>query len=174
MVCDGLGRPLTFFLLPGQMSDAKGALVLMDALPPTKALLADKSYDADWFREAAEDKGNAACIQARRGRRNPARHDRKLYKQRHRIEDLFARLKDWRRIATRYDRCGELLPSAICIAATVMFWLRVLTLTTEPHCTVCLWERVWRDILWVMQFAQDILVRMIKLEKIGHLLFHPG
>ncbi|KPP86638.1 MAG: transposase [Rhodobacteraceae bacterium HLUCCA08] len=56
MVCDGLGRPLTFFLSPGQMSDAKGALVLLDALPPAKMLLADKGYDADWFREALETK----------------------------------------------------------------------------------------------------------------------
>ena len=105
------------------MSDAKGALVLMDALPPAKVLLGDKGYDADWFREALEDKGIAVCIPARRGRKYPASHDRKLYKQRHRIENLFARLKDWRRIATRYDRCGELFLSAICIAATVMFWL---------------------------------------------------
>jgi transposase len=123
MVCDRLGRPLTFFLSPGQMSDAKGALALLDALPPARTLLADKGYDADWFREALEEKGISACIPARRGRKNPAGHDRKLYKQRHRIENLFARLKDWRRIATRYDRCGDLFLSAICIAATVIFWL---------------------------------------------------
>ena len=123
MICDGLGRPLTFFLSPGQMSDAKGALALLRDLPPARTLLADKGYDADWFRQALEDRGIAACIPARRGRRNPASHDRKLYRQRHRIENLFARLKDWRRIATRYDRCGELFLSAICIATTVMFWL---------------------------------------------------
>ena len=105
------------------MSDAKGALALLDALPPAKVILTDNGYDADWFREALDQKGIAACIPARRGRKNPASHDRKLYKQRHRIENLFARLKDWRRIATRYDRCGELFLSAICIAATVMFWL---------------------------------------------------
>src|SRR6056297_881926 len=80
-------------------------------------------YDADWFREALEDIGIAACIPARRGRKNPASHDSALYRQRHRIENLFARLKDWRRIATRYDRCADLFLSAICIAATVMFWL---------------------------------------------------
>jgi transposase len=57
------------------------------------------------------------------GARPPAIHNQTLYKQSHRIENLFARLKDWRRIATRYDRCGELFLSAICIAATVMFWL---------------------------------------------------
>ena len=96
---------------------------LMDALPPAKVLLGDKGYDADWFREALEDRGIAVCIPARRGRKYPAGHDRKLYKQRHRIENLFARLKDWRCIATRYDRCGELFLSVICIAATVMFWL---------------------------------------------------
>jgi transposase len=59
----------------------------------------------------------------RRGRKNPARHERKLYKQRHRLENLFARLDDRRWIAARYDRCGELFRSATCIAATVMFWL---------------------------------------------------
>ena len=66
MVCDGLGRPLTFFLSLGQMSDAKGALALLDALPPVKMLLGDKGYDVDWFREVLEDKGSAACIPARR------------------------------------------------------------------------------------------------------------
>ena len=123
MVCDGAGRPLTFFLSPGQMSDAKGAAALLSALPPARVLLADKGYDANWFREALQQRGIAACIPARRGRKNPASHNRKLYKQRHRIENLFARLKDWRRIATRYDRCSELFLSAICIAAIVLFWL---------------------------------------------------
>jgi len=136
MVCDGLGRPLTFFLSPGQMSDARGVAALLGDLPPATVLLADKGYRAidaplvratmaraDWFREALSEKGIVPCIPARRGRRKPASHDRKLYKQRHKIENLFARLKDWRRIATRYDRCGELFLSAICIAATVMFWL---------------------------------------------------
>lgn len=105
------------------MSDAKGALALLSDLPSAKVLLADKGYDADWFREALQSKRIAACIPARRGRKNPARHDRGLYKKRHRIENLFARLKDWRRIATRYDRCAELFLSAICIAAAVTFWL---------------------------------------------------
>ncbi len=121
MVCDGLGRPLIFFLSPGQMSDAKGALALLSALPPAKTLLADKGYDADWFRDALEEKGMAACIPVRCGHKNPATHDRMPYKQRHRIENLFARLKDWRGIATRYDRCCELFLSAVHIAATVKF-----------------------------------------------------
>jgi transposase len=50
-------------------------------------------------------------------------YDKALYRQRHRIENAFGRLKDWRRIATRYDRCAHTFFSAICIAATVTFWL---------------------------------------------------
>ncbi len=122
-VCDGRGRPLSFFLSAGQMSDAKGALALLGSLPPAKMLLGDKGYDADWFREALIKRGTEACIPARRRRKKPVEHDAKLYRQRRRVENLFARLKDWRRIATRYDRCGELFLSAICIAATVIFWL---------------------------------------------------
>ena len=123
MVCDAQGRPLTFFLSPGQMGDAKGALALLNALPPARTLIADKGYDADWFRVALADRGIATCIPARRGRKAPAKHDSRLYRQRHKIENLFARLKDWRRIATRYDRCGDLFLSAIAIAAAVIWWL---------------------------------------------------
>ena len=50
-------------------------------------------------------------------------HDAILYKQRHKIENMFGRLKDWRRIHTRYDRCAHTYFSAICIAAAVIFWL---------------------------------------------------
>ncbi len=88
------------------MSDAKGALALLGSLPPGNMLLGDKGYDADWFRDALTERGISACIPACRGRRNPADHDATLYPKRHRVENLFARLKDWRRIATRNDRCG--------------------------------------------------------------------
>ena len=50
------------------------------------------------------------------------KYDAERYKQRNRIERMFGRLKDWRRIATRYDRCAHTFMSAICIAATVIFW----------------------------------------------------
>jgi transposase len=50
-------------------------------------------------------------------------HDRTLYRQRHEIENMFGRLKDWQRVHTRYDRCAHTLMSAICIAALVIFWL---------------------------------------------------
>ncbi len=123
MVSDGRGRPLTFFLSPGQMSDAKGALVLLAEMPPAKRLIGDKGYDADWLRDELKARNVRVCISARTGRNRPASHNRKLYKKRYRIENAFARLKDWRGIAMRYTRCGDLFLSAIALAAVVSLWL---------------------------------------------------
>ena len=81
---------------------------------------------ADWFREAPADRGIASCIPARKGRNVAATHDPVLHRQRHRIETMFARLKDWRRVATRYGRCADTYLSAIvlaaALAAAVRFW----------------------------------------------------
>lgn len=64
------------------------------------------------------------------GRKQPDRHDKRRYRHRSRIEIMFGRLKDWWRVATRYDRCPTAFLSAVALAATVIFWLlkRVLTL----------------------------------------------
>lgn len=86
-------------------------------------LLADRGYDADWFRWALREKGIAPCIPPRKGRNALIPYDPGLYKQRHLIENAFARLKDWPRIATRYDRCADLFLSACALAAIVLFWL---------------------------------------------------
>ncbi len=110
-------------LSEGQMSDYKGAALMIDALPPAAQLLGDKGYDADWFRQALAERGITACIPSKSNRKKPIEHDRKLYRQRHKIENMFGRLKDWRRIHTRYDRCAHTFMSAICIAATLIFWL---------------------------------------------------
>ena len=122
-VCDGHGRPLILLLSEGQMSDYKGAALMLDALPRAKELLGDKGYDADWFRQALTERGITACIPSKSNRKTPIEHDRALYRERHKIENMFGRLKDWRRIHTRYDRCAHTFMSAICIAATVIFWL---------------------------------------------------
>ena len=122
-VCDGKGRPLVMLLSEGQMSDFKGAALMLPAMPGAKELLADKGYDADWFREALANRKIAACIPSKSNRKAPIPHDAVLYKQRHRIENMFGRLKDWRRVHTRYDRCAHAYFSAICIAAAVIFWL---------------------------------------------------
>ena len=111
-------------LSEGQMSDFKGAALMLPAMPGAKELLADKGYDADWFREALANRKIAACIPSKSNRKTAIPHDAVLYKQRHKIENMFARLKDWRRIATRYDRCAHTFFSAICIAASVAFYLK--------------------------------------------------
>ena len=110
-------------LSEGQMSDYKGAALMLDALPPAKVLLGDRGYDAGWFRSALAARGIVACIPSKSNRKIPIAHDRTLYRQRHKIENTFGRLKDWRRIHTRYDRCAHTFFSAICIAATVIFYL---------------------------------------------------
>jgi transposase len=103
-------------LTEGQMSDYKGAALMIDALPKAKALLADRGYDADWFRNALAKRGIAACIPSKTNRKVPIPHDTGLHRQRQRIENMFDKLKDWRRIHTRYDRCAHTFMPAICIA----------------------------------------------------------
>lgn len=105
------------------MSDCKGAALMLDALPRAKALLGDRGYDADWFSKALADRNITACIPSKKKRTIQIQHDAALYRQRHKIENMFGRIKDWRRIHTRYDRCARTFMSAICIAATVIFWL---------------------------------------------------
>ena len=105
------------------MSDYKGAALMIDALPPAKAMLGDRGYDADWFRSALAKRGITPCIPSKANQKVAIPHDRKLYRQRHKIENMFGRLKDWRCIHTRYDRCAHTFMSAIAIALTVIFWL---------------------------------------------------
>jgi transposase len=110
-------------LTEGQMSDYKGAALMLEALPRARELIADKGYDGDWLRQALAERGTRPCIPSKTNRKVQIPHDRALYRERHKIEIMFGRLKDWRRIHTRYDRCAHIFFSAICIAATVIFWL---------------------------------------------------
>jgi transposase len=105
------------------MSDYKGAALMIDALPRARHLIADRGYDADWFGRALAERGTTACIPPKRNRKVAIPHNAALYRQRHKVEIMFGRLKDWRRIHTRYDRCAHTFMSAIFIAATLIFWL---------------------------------------------------
>lgn len=122
-VTDAIGRPITFFMSAGQVSDYTGAAALLRELPDADWVIADRGYDADWFRYALEDKEIKPCIPGRKQRKAPVKYDKRRYKRRNRIEIMFGRLKDWRRIATRYDRCPKVFLSAVALAATVLFWL---------------------------------------------------
>ena len=114
---------MILLLTEGQVSDYRGAATVLPALPEADILIADRGYDSDGFRAALEDRGIEPCIPGRRNRKLAIDYDTVRYKQRNCIERMFGRLKDWRRIAMRYDRCAHAFMSAICIAATVIFWL---------------------------------------------------
>ena len=86
-------------------------------------LLADRGYDADRFRDALEGKDIKPCIPGRKSRNEPIEYDKRRYRRRYRIEIMFGRLKDWRRVATRYDSCPTAFFPAIALAATIIFWL---------------------------------------------------
>jgi putative transposase len=110
-------------LTEGQASDHRGAALMLPKLPPAKELIAERGYDSARFRAARAQRGIAAWIPSRRSRKHLIPHDAMLYRQRHRIETMLARLNDWRRIATRDDRCARTLLAAIILAAIVILWL---------------------------------------------------
>ena len=111
-------------LTAGQISDHVGAKILYPALPDgiEAVMIADKGYDCDAYRAALKAKGMTTCIPPRKRRVSPATYCKTQYKQRHKIENMFGKLKDWRRIATRYDRRADVFMAAITLAAIVIWW----------------------------------------------------
>ena len=119
---DALGNPTGFHLTPGQTCDLDGADVLLEDII-TDTVLADTAYDADQrVIERLKQQGKTAVIPPRRNRKTPRDYDRELYKARHLVENFFAKLKQYRAIATRYDKLAETFLSAIYMAAS-MIWL---------------------------------------------------
>ena len=119
---DALGNPLAFLLTPGQAHDLDGA----DALLPQMAadtLLADKAFDAD---ERVIDPllaaGKTAVIPPKSNRKSQRLYDKHAYKARHLIENFFCKLKQFRAIATRYDKTARNFLAAIHLTAAVI-WL---------------------------------------------------
>ena len=78
--------------------------------------------------QGCTSKGIMPCIPGRKSLTKPVKYDKRRYNSRNRIEIMFGRLKDWKRVATRYDRCPTVFLSAVALAATVLFWLWVLSL----------------------------------------------
>jgi transposase len=119
---DSLGNPLGFHLTPGQACDLDGAdKLLPDLIADT--VLADKAYDADErVIELLKAQKKTAVIPPKRNRKILRAYDRELYKARHLIENFFAKLKQYRAIATRYDKRAVNFLGAIYLAASVT-WL---------------------------------------------------
>ena len=91
-------------------------------IPATTPLLAEKDYDADWLRTDLRKSGTVPVITGTRSRKRPIRYDKLRYKDRWRAEAVFCLLKDFRRVATRYDKLARNYASAVVLVAVVVFW----------------------------------------------------
>ena len=122
MVVRGLGCPVRFLLTAGHRGDSPQALPLIEDLP-AEVVMADAAYDADKLRQAIAAKGAVAVIP-----NNPSRSlkhplDKHLYAQRHLVECCFSKLKQFRRVATRFEKTARNYLAVVTIAAIVL-WLR--------------------------------------------------
>ena len=120
---DCLCRPIAFLLTGGNVADCTAADELLEQLPQTRLVHGDKGYDSDAVRRKIERSGAAPNIPPKSNRRWKNCFSPYLYRDRNAIERSFGRLKDFRRIATRYDRSATNFLAAVCIAATVSYWL---------------------------------------------------
>jgi len=122
-VTDHKGRLRRFHLTGGHRHDLVGADPLLLEQAGTGPLLADKAYDAKALRAALEAQGREVVIPPKANAVDPAPYDEALYKERNWIERAFGRLKDYRRIATRYDKLARNFAAAIALVATRMWFM---------------------------------------------------
>ena len=107
----------------GVTADVKAAPLFADAIRGAGFLIADKGYDANSFRRSLRETGARPVIPGRSNRKRPIEYDKERYRDRHLIENAFCRLKDFRRIAPRYDKLSRNFLSAAALATLVAFWL---------------------------------------------------
>jgi transposase len=116
---DALGNLVRFLLLPGQRHDSIGAEPLL-AGTDIGALIADKGFDNDWIRHELDARGATAVIPPKADRVRPIACDFAMYRWRHLVENFFCNLKQFRRIAPRYDKTDQSFAAMIHLAAIVM------------------------------------------------------
>jgi transposase len=122
-LADAKGRLLSILLTGGQAHDCPVAERLIRRTRPAKKLLGDKAYDSAELRQWLADRGTKAVIPSLSNRKHPFSYEKKTYKSRHRVENAICRLKDFRRIATRYDRLARNFLAAVCLVATIVWWI---------------------------------------------------
>ncbi len=120
---DGECRPIAFLLTGGQVADCTAGSLLLKQMPDAPILNGDKGYDSDAIRRQVEERGAMPNIPPKSNRLWKNCFSPFLYRDRNAIERMFCRLKDFRRIATRYDRLAINYLAAVCLAATVCYWL---------------------------------------------------
>ena len=120
---DTLGRPVVLTVTAGNVSDVTMAEALLAEVDSCRYVLTDKGYDSDKLRNAIRAKGAKPVIPGRKSRKRKVRFDKIRYKFRWLAEAVFCRLKDFRRVATRYDKLARNYASALAIATIVAYWL---------------------------------------------------
>ena len=116
---DALGNLARFVLLPGQRHDSLGVAPLITGID-FQALLGDKAFDIDWIRAELDQRGATAVIPPKADRARFIACDFAMYKWRHLVENFFCDLKEFRRIATRYDKTDTSFAAMIHLAATYL------------------------------------------------------
>ncbi len=119
---DALGNPLKFMITPGQRHDITVAQQLIENVHNC-TVIADKGYDANWFRELLSSKNCLTVIPSRANRKKPYDYDKDLYKERHAIECLFSKIKHYRRVFSRFDKSLKSFTSFVAIVGALI-WLR--------------------------------------------------
>src|SRR5262249_19219091 len=122
-VVDDECRPWVFVTTPGNTADCVVAETCVSLIPGITELVADKGYDTDAFRDVLKARGIKTVIPGKSNRKKRIRYDKEAYKGRNVVERCFCRLKDWRRIATRYDKLARNFLSALCFVAMLAYWL---------------------------------------------------
>ena len=125
MAADANGNPINFIVTGGDVHDSKVANNIIDELDGADYLVADKGYDSDAIRSYAKKNAITPCIPRRSNsiKANPG-FDSYLYKLRHMVENLFARLKHFRSIATRFDKLAQNYRATIYLACSLV-WFKV-------------------------------------------------
>src|SRR5258706_7517730 len=122
-LADAKGRLIAILLTGGEAHDCPIAERLIRRVKPSKRELGDKAYDSAELRDELHERGTKPVIPNRSNRKQPFRFSKRLYKLRWRIESAFNRLKDFRRIATRYDRLARNYLASVCLAAALVWWI---------------------------------------------------
>jgi transposase len=122
-IADAKGRLLSILLSGGEAHDCPPAPRLIRRTRAARKLLGDKAYDSAPLRQWLKERGTRAVVPNKSNRKQPFSFDRKSYKQRHRIENAFCRLKDFRRVATRYDRLARNFLASVCLVAAIVWWI---------------------------------------------------
>lgn len=120
---DVIGRPFRFLLTPGNIHDITAAPELLAQLQRARYILGDKGYDSDALRAMIRQQDARPVIPGKANRKRKIPLDKDRYRSRHLIENAFCRLKDFRRVATRYDKLAANFLSTVALSTILAYWI---------------------------------------------------